>query len=425
MAHIEKIWAREILDSRGNPTIETDVTLDTGNSGRAAVPSGASKGQYEVLELRDGKNRYCGLGVQKAIQNVNSVIAPELKGCDISKLLEIDKTLIELDGTENKSSLGANAILSVSMATMKAYASYKNEPLFKTIGRDKAKILPVPFMNILNGGAHADNNIAIQEFMIVPLQFMYFSEALRAGVEIFHALKSILKEKGHNTAVGDEGGFAPNLKSHNEALDFIVQAIKQAGYKPGEEVCIALDVAANELYENSHYLLEGKELSSQDMISYYEELAGTYPIVSIEDGLAEDDRDGWKKLTEKLGHKLQIVGDDLYVTNSKRLEEGIRERWSNSILIKLNQIGTVSETLKTISQAQAANLTTIVSHRSGETEDTFIADLAVGTNSGQIKTGSACRSERMAKYNQLLRIEEQLGPHAVFPGKDIFYNLTR
>ncbi len=425
MAHIEKIRAREILDSRGNPTIETDVFLDTGHYGRAAVPSGASKGKYEALELRDGKNRYRGFGVQKAIQNVNTVIAPELKGRDVSKLLEIDQTLIELDGTENKSTLGANAILSVSMATMKAYASCKNEPLFKTIGRDKAKILPVPFMNILNGGAHADNNIAIQEFMVVPLQFMYFSEALRAGVEIFHALKSILKEKGHNTAVGDEGGFAPNLKSHNEALDFIVQAIKQAGYKPGEEVCIALDVAANELYENSYYVLEGKELSSQDMISYYEELAGTYPIVSIEDGLAEDDRAGWKKLMEKLGHQLQIVGDDLYVTNPKRLEEGIRERWSNSILIKLNQIGTVSETLKTISQAQAANLTTMVSHRSGETEDHFIADLAVGTNSGQIKTGSACRSERMAKYNQLLRIEEQLGASAIFPGKDIFYNLTR
>ncbi|MBI2608480.1 MAG: phosphopyruvate hydratase [Deltaproteobacteria bacterium] len=423
MASLKKIISREILDSRGNPTIETDIILDTGHVGRAAVPSGASTGSDEALELRDKNKRYCGKGVHKAVSYVNNIIAPELLGKDVSKLFEIDQKILSLDGTPNKSKLGANAILSVSMAVMKAYSVFKGEPLFRIIGRDKAKIMPVPLMNILNGGAHADNNLAIQEFMIMPLKFMTFSDALRAGVEVFHALKKKLKEKGHNTAVGDEGGFAPNLKSHSEALDFIMSAIEEAGYKPQEEICIALDVAANELYKGNHYEFEGKELESSDLISYYEEICGTYPIVSIEDGLAEKDFDGWKHLTQKLGNKVQIVGDDLYVTNPKKLEKGIEEKWSNSILIKLNQIGSVSETLQTIAAAQKANFSTIISHRSGETEDTFIADLAVGTNAGQIKTGSACRSERMAKYNQLLRIEEFLGQNAIFPGKDIFYNL--
>ena len=414
MAHIKKVCAREILDSRGNPTVECDVILDSGHMGRAAVPSGASKGKDEALELRDGKTRYNGKGVQKAVQNVNTVIAPELKDKDISKLLEIDRLLLDLDGTENKSTLGANAILSVSMAAMKAYASFKNEPLFKVIGRDKAKILPVPFMNILNGGAHADNNLDIQEFMIVPLQFMYFSEALRAGVEVFHALKEILKKNNCSTSVGDEGGFAPNLKTHREALDFMMDAIKQAGYTPGEHIALALDVASNEIYDGTHYKLEGKELTKDDLISYYEDLSGTYPIVSIEDGFAETDYDGWKKFTEKCGKKIQIVGDDLYVTNQKKLQQGIQNKWSNSILIKLNQIGSVSETLGTIAQAQAANFSTMISHRSGETEDTFIADLAVGVNAAQIKTGSLSRSERIAKYNQLMRIEEMLGEKAEF-----------
>ena len=424
MVKIKEIHGREIYDSRGTPTVECDVILDSGHMGRAAVPSGASKGKDEALELRDGKTRYNGKGVQKAVQNVNTVIAPELKDKDISKLLEIDRLLLDLDGTENKSTLGANAILSVSMAAMKAFASFKNEPLFKVIGRDKAKILPVPFMNILNGGAHADNNLDIQEFMIVPLQFMYFSEALRAGVEVFHALKEILKKNNCSTSVGDEGGFAPNLKTHREALDFMMDAIKKAGYTPGEHIALALDVASNEIYDGTYYKLEGKELTRSDLISYYEDLSGTYPIVSIEDGFAETDYDGWKKFTEKCGKKIQIVGDDLYVTNQKKLQQGIQNKWSNSILIKLNQIGSVSETLGTIAQAQAANFSTMISHRSGETEDTFIADLAVGVNAAQIKTGSLSRSERIAKYNQLLRIEEILGREAVYPGKDIFFNLS-
>src|SRR3989338_943410 len=424
MAHIKKVFAREILDSRGNPTVECDVVLDSGHWGRAAVPSGASKGSDEARELRDGKTMYNGKGVQTAVQNVNTLIAPELKDKDISKLLEIDHILKDLDGTENKSHLGANAMLSVSMAAMKAYASYKDEPLFKVIGRDKAKILPVPFMNILNGGAHADNNLDIQEFMIVPLQFMYFSEALRAGVEVFHALKEILKKNNCSTSVGDEGGFAPNLKTHREALDFMMDAIKKAGYKPGEQIALALDVASNEIYDGKFYKLEGKELNQDDLVSYYEELSGTYPIVSIEDGFAEKDYVGWKKFMEKCGKKIQIVGDDLYVTNQKKLQQGIQNRWSNSILIKLNQIGTVSETLGTIAQAQAAHFSTMISHRSGETEDTFIADLAVGVNAAQIKTGSASRSERIAKYNQLIRIEEILGREAIYPGKDIFFNLS-
>ncbi|MBI2026832.1 MAG: phosphopyruvate hydratase [Deltaproteobacteria bacterium] len=425
MACIEKIVSREIIDSRGYPTVETDVFLDTGHMGRAAVPSGASTGSEEALELRDhDSKKFLGKGVSKAISHVNHVLAPELLKMDITKLLDIDKLMIELDGTHNKSKLGANAILSVSMAAMRACAQFKEQPLFRFIGREKAKILPVPFMNVVNGGAHADNNVDIQEFMIVPLGFETFKQALRAGVEVFHSLKQILKKKNYSTAVGDEGGFAPNVSSHAEVLDFLMKAIEQAGYRPGDHIALALDVAASELYEDGFYRLENQNRSAKDLISFYEDLLNQYPIVSIEDGLAENDIEGWKQLTKTLGRRIQLVGDDLYVTNEKKLHKGIEEKWSNSILIKLNQIGTVSQTLNAVSMAQKAGWTSMISHRSGETEDTFIADLAVGTNAGQIKAGSLCRSERTAKYNQLLRIEEMLGVLAVFPGRDIFYNLN-
>ncbi|GAB4113065.1 MAG: phosphopyruvate hydratase [Candidatus Caldatribacteriota bacterium] len=423
MSEIFEVYAREILDSRGNPTIEVEVELESGVSGIAQVPSGASTGTHEALELRDGDTkRYLGKGVLKAVENVNEIIGPEIIGYDATDQLLIDKILIELDGTPNKSKLGANAVLGVSLATAKAAANFFGLPLYYYIGGINAKELPVPMMNILNGGKHADSGVDLQEFMIVPAGGVNFRESLRMGVETFHTLSKVLKEKGYNVAVGDEGGFAPNLKSSEEAIQLIVKAIEKAGFKPGEDIFIALDSAASELFQDGRYVFsrEGKTRNSAQMIDYYAELAKTYPIISIEDGLAEDDWEGWQKLTAKLGHKIQIVGDDLYVTDQNRLNRGIELKASNSILIKLNQIGTLTETLDTIETAKRGGFTAIVSHRSGETEDTTIADLAVATNIGQIKTGSLCRTDRIAKYNQLLRIEEQLGDSAVYRGKAVY-----
>ncbi len=427
MSEIMSVRAREILDSRGNPTVEVEVALESGVMGRAAVPSGASTGEREALELRDGdKSRYLGKGVLKAASHVNEIIAAELIGWEASDQVGIDKKLLELDGTDFKTKLGANALLGVSMACAKAAAEDAGLPLYQYIGGANAKELPLPMMNILNGGEHADNNVDIQEFMIMPAGASCFREALRMGSEIFHNLKKVLSAKGYNTAVGDEGGFAPDLKSNEEALQVIVEAIEAAGYKAGEDVLLALDVAASELYKDGKYVLENEAQpvkSAADMVALYEDLISRYPIISIEDGLAENDWDGWKLMTEKLGDKIQIVGDDLFVTNTKILKEGIDKGIANSILIKVNQIGTLTETLEAIEMAKRAGYTAVVSHRSGETEDTTIADLAVATNAGQIKTGSLCRSDRVAKYNQLLRIEDELDSTAVFCGKDVFYNL--
>jgi len=426
MSAIVDIYAREILDSRGNPTVEVDVTLEDGSFGRAAVPSGASTGAYEAVELRDGdEKRFLGKGVMKAVTNINTVIAPALLDADALDQAGIDGRLIELDGTPNKSKLGANAVLGVSLAVAKAAAAYTGLPLYRYIGGTNARVLPVPLMNILNGGKHADNNVDIQEFMVAPVGASSFAEALRIGAEVFQSLKGVLKKKGYNTAVGDEGGFAPNLSSNEEALEVIVEAIHRAGYKPGEDVGLAIDTAANELYRDGAYCLAGEGLtkSSAQMVEYYAALAGRYPIISIEDGLAEDDWEGWQHLTAELGRKIQIVGDDLFVTNTEKLEKGIRMGVANSILIKVNQIGTLTETLNTIEMAKQAGYTTVVSHRSGETEDVTIADLVVAVNAGQIKTGAPSRTERVAKYNQLLRIEEELDEAAVFKGRKVFYNL--
>ncbi|MBN1573497.1 MAG: phosphopyruvate hydratase [Deltaproteobacteria bacterium] len=428
MTTISDVFAREILDSRGNPTIEVDVHLESGVMGRASVPSGASTGEHEAVELRDGdKGRYLGKGVINARDNVINIIAPEIIGMNSLDQISVDKKLIELDGTENKSKLGANAIMGVSSATAKAAANALYLPLFRYLGGVSAKLLPVPMMNILNGGKHADNNVDIQEFMIFPLGADSFSSALMMGTEVFHNLKSVLKDKGLATSVGDEGGFAPNLGSNEEALELIVTAIKKAGYKPGEEVAIALDPAASEFFVNGKYVLkaENKELDSSGMVDYYEGLIKKYPIVSIEDGLSEDDWDGFCEMTGRLGDRVQIVGDDLYVTNTKRLKKGIEAGATNSILIKINQIGTLTETFSAIEMAKRAGFTAVVSHRSGETEDTVIADLTVAANTGQIKTGSASRTDRIAKYNQLLRIEENLGDSSEFIGKDVFYNLKK
>ncbi|MFC1617304.1 phosphopyruvate hydratase [Candidatus Margulisiibacteriota bacterium] len=426
MSIIADVYARQVLDSRGNPTIEVEVTTESGHLGRSIVPSGASTGSREALELRDGnKSVYMGKGVLKAVQHVNDVIAKELIGYDVCAQMEIDKVMLELDGTPNKGKLGANAILGVSMACARAAAEALDVPLYKYIGGTQAHILPVPMMNIINGGEHADNNVDIQEFMIMPVKATCFAEALRMGAEIFHNLKSVLKAKGLNTAVGDEGGFAPNLSSNEEAIQVILEAIKKAGYKPGEDILIALDAAASEMYEGGKYNLKGEGVikTSAEMVSYYEGLCNKYPIVSIEDGLDESDWDGWKLMTERLSEKIQIVGDDLFVTNVEILEKGIQKGIANSILIKVNQIGSVTETLAAIEMAKKAGYTAVISHRSGESEDTFIADLAVATNAGQIKTGSASRTDRIAKYNQLIRIEEELGVTAKFLGKDTFYNL--
>jgi len=423
MSSIFDIYAREILDSRGNPTIEVEVHLESGLMAIAQVPSGASTGTYEAVELRDEDNkRFNGKGVLKAVQNVNEVIAPELMGLDVLEQCYIDQVMIELDGTHNKGKLGANAILGVSLAAAKAAAGYLELPLYRYIGGTNAKELPVPFMNILNGGKHADSGIDLQEFMIVPVGGLNFAENYRMAAETFQSLKKVLKKAGYSVSVGDEGGFAPQLKSSDEALEVIVEAINQAGYQPGKDIYIALDAAASEFYKDGKYILtrEGVQRTAEEMISYYKKLVEKFPIISIEDGLAEDDWDNWSKLTERLGAKIQIVGDDLYVTNKVRLQKGIQLHASNSILIKLNQIGTLTETLDTIEMAKRAGLTNLISHRSGETEDTTIADLAVATNVGQIKTGSLCRTDRIAKYNQLLRIEEELGEQAIYRGKEVF-----
>jgi len=423
--YIKDIKAREILDSRGNPTVEVDVILDNGIIGRAAVPSGASTGSREALELRDNdKSRYNGKGVLKAVKNINEKIKPALLNMNPLLQTEIDNKMIELDGTENKSKLGANAILGVSIATAKASALALGLPLYKYIGGTNAKIVPVPMLNILNGGKHADNNVDFQEYMIAPAGLPSFKEAIRAASEIYHSLKSILKSKNLVTAVGDEGGFAPDLKSNEEPLELILQSIEKAGYKPGKEIFICLDPAASEFYENGKYILkaENKKLSPDEMVQYYKKLVDSFPIISIEDGMAEQDWDGWKILTDTLGKKIQLVGDDVFVTNSKILAEGIKKGIANSILIKLNQIGTLTETLDTIELAKKNGYTSVVSHRSGETEDNTIADLAVAVNIGMIKTGAPARSERLAKYNQLIRIEEELGNSAVFAGIKAFKN---
>jgi enolase len=427
--NILNIKGREILDSRGNPTVEVELTLESGIYVHAAVPSGASTGTHEALELRDGdKRRYKGKGVLKAVKNIDEIIAPALVGKNVLEQKSIDGVMIELDGTPGKSKLGANAILGVSMAAAKAGAAFSGLPLYRYLGGVGAVELPVPMLNILNGGSHGGNSIDLQEFMIMPVGAVNFREALRISSEIFHTLKGIIKKKGYSTAVGDEGGFAPNLKSNEEALELIKLAIEEAQYKPGEDVLIALDPAASEFYEKGKYVFKkstGRKLSSAEMVDFYVELVDNFPIISIEDGLAEDDWDGWEIMTEKLGDKIQIMGDDLYVTNRERFQRGLDLGITNSILIKLNQIGTVTETIETIKMAQRNNCTAVVSHRSGETEDTFIADLAVGLSTGQIKTGSISRSERIAKYNQLLRIEEELGTTAVYKGRDTFYNLHK
>jgi len=428
MSSIIDIYAREVLDSRGNPTVEVEVYTEVGAFGSAIVPSGASTGAHEAVELRDGdKSRYLGKGVLKAVENVNTTIADEIVGFDVFDQVGIDNAMIELDGTPNKGKLGANAILGVSIAVAKAAADEMGMELYEYLGGVNGKVLPAPMMNILNGGEHADNNVDIQEFMVMPLGAPNFREALRMGAEVFHSLKSVLKSKGLNTAVGDEGGFAPNLESNEEALETIVEAIKKAGYKPGEDIYLALDVAATEMYEDGKYNFKGEGVvrTTDEMIEYYETLSEKYPIISIEDGLSEDDWDGWEKLTEKLGKKIQLVGDDLFVTNVERLQKGIDLKVANSILIKLNQIGTITETLDAIELAKKHGYTAVVSHRSGETEDTTIADLVVATNAGQIKTGSASRTDRIAKYNRLLRIEDRLGDIAKYDGIKSFYNLGK
>ncbi len=427
MSLIEEVWAREILDSRGNPTVEAEVILEDGTSGRAAVPSGASTGEHEAVELRDGDpSRYLGKGVMKAVENVNEKIAYELEGLDALDQTLVDEALLALDGTENKSNLGANALLAVSMANARAAAAFQELPLYRYIGGVNAKTLPVPMMNIINGGAHADNNVDFQEFMIMPVGAESFSEALRAGAEIFHSLKKVLSSRGYATSVGDEGGFAPNLKSNEEAIETILEAIDKAGYKAGENVMIALDPASSEFYSNGKYVFkksDKRELTSTEMADYWIDWTNKYPIISIEDGMAESDWDGWKYITDQIGKKVQLVGDDLFVTNTKFLQKGIDLGCANSILIKVNQIGTLTETLDAIELAKTHNMTAVISHRSGETEDSFIADLAVATNAGQIKTGSLSRSDRIAKYNQLLRIEEDLDSAARFPGRKAFYQI--
>ncbi len=431
MPIITDVQAREVLDSRGNPTVEVEVFTESGAFGRAIVPSGASTGEYEAVELRDGdKARYLGKGVLKAVDNVNNVIAPELIGnYSVLDQVSIDKMMIELDGTENKGNLGANAILGVSLAVARAGADYLDLPLYQYIGGVNSKQLPVPMMNILNGGEHADNNVDIQEFMVMPVGAESFRHALRMGAEIFHSLKAVLKESGHNTAVGDEGGFAPNLTSNEEALSTIVTAIERAGYKPGEEVMLAMDVASSELYsdEDGKYHLDGEGVAktSEEMVAWYEELTSKYPIISIEDGLDENDWEGHKMLTDRIGDRVQLVGDDLFVTNTKKLSRGIEEGVGNAILVKVNQIGTLTETLDAIEMAKRAGYTAIISHRSGESEDTTIADIAVATNAGQIKTGAPSRTDRVAKYNQLLRIEDQLSDTAQYNGIQSFYNIKR
>lgn len=426
MAAIIETFAREILDSRGNPTVEVEVYLEDGTIGRAAVPSGASTGAFEACELRDGdKARYGGKGVLKAVENVNSIIGPAIQGFDATEQVAIDKLMIQLDGTDNKSKLGANAILGVSMAVARAAAQSLNLPLYQYLGGFNAKELPVPMMNIMNGGAHADNNVDIQEFMIMPVGAASFAEGLRACAEVYHTLKNVLKAKGLSTGVGDEGGFAPNLDSNEEALEVICQAITEAGYEPGKDFRLAIDAASSEFFENGQYNLagEGKVKTAAEMVDFYEYLVGKYPIVSIEDGLAEEDWDGWKVLTERLGKKVQLVGDDLFVTNSQRLAKGIELGVANSILVKVNQIGTLTEAFEAMELAKRNGYTCVVSHRSGETEDAIIADIAVAVNAGQIKTGAPARSERVAKYNQLLRIEENLYETAQYKGNDVFYNL--
>ena len=428
MTAITKIHAREILDSRGNPTLEAEVTLDDGSFGRALVPSGASTGSKEAVELRDGdKTRYLGKGVLKAVANVNGPIAQALQGLDASDQAALDRRLIDLDGTENKGRLGANALLGVSLANAHAMATSKKMPLWQHLANGRAPVLPVPMMNIINGGAHADNNVDLQEFMVLPVGFDSFSEALRCGTEIFHALKAVLKGRGLSTAVGDEGGFAPDLRSNSEALDTILEAIGKAGYKAGEDVLLGLDVASSEFFDNGKYHLvgEGKRLTSEQFVDFLAGWAAQYPIATIEDGMDEGDWTGWKLLTDKLGDKVQLVGDDLFVTNPKIFRQGIDQGVANAILIKVNQIGTLTETLEAIAMADAARFAAIVSHRSGETEDTTIADIAVATTATQIKTGSLCRSDRVAKYNQLLRIEEQLGGAAKYAGRDAFVSLKR
>jgi enolase len=420
---ISKVLAREILDSRGNPTVEVEVVLSGGASGRAAVPSGASTGQHEALELRDGGRRYLGRGVLKAVEHVNRSIGPKLRGRDARRQAEIDRFMIDLDGTPSKQRLGANAILGVSLAVAKAAAAAAKQPLFRYLGGARATMLPVPLMNILNGGVHADNSVDLQEFMVVPVGARTFAEALRMGAETFHALKAVLKEKGHSTGVGDEGGFAPRLASNQEAVELILVAIERAGYRAGRQIALALDPAASEFFDAGEYVFrksDGSRRSSASMVDFYGDWVSRYPIVSIEDGLSEDDWEGWSTLTRKLDRKIQLVGDDLFVTNPERLRRGIEAGVGNSILIKLNQIGTLTETLETIECAKRAGYTTVISHRSGETEDATIADLAVAVNAGQIKTGSACRGERTAKYNQLLRIEQILGRRAVYPGRTAF-----
>jgi enolase len=427
MTQIDHLHAREILDSRGNPTVEADVVLVGGVMGRAAVPSGASTGEHEAVELRDGDpKRFGGKGVLKAVNNINDVIAPEMKGKNALDQTGIDRRLIELDGSPNKSNLGANALLAASLATARAAAASQRLPLYRYLGGAEANTLPVPMMNIINGGAHADNNVDFQEFMIVPVGAERFSEALRMGAEIFHTLKSVLKKKGYATSVGDEGGFAPNLKSNEEAIETILDAIEQAGYEIRTDVLLALDPAASEFYDGKSYVFkksDGRKFSSEQMISFWKEWADKYPIISIEDGMAENDWDGWKALTDKIGQSIQLVGDDLFVTNTKFLQKGIERGVANSILIKVNQIGTLTETLECIELAKSHGRTSVISHRSGETEDSFIADLAVATNAGQIKTGSLSRSDRIAKYNQLLRIEEELGAAARYPGRSAFVAL--
>ena len=427
MSIIEQVWAREILDSRGNPTIEAEVILEDGTKGRAAVPSGASTGEHEAVELRDGDEfRYLGKGVLKAVENVNDKIFSEIQGLDCLDQTLIDETMLALDGTSNKSELGANAMLAVSLANARAAASLLEMPLYRYLGGVNAKTLPVPMMNILNGGAHADNNVDFQEFMVMPVGAESFAEALRVGAEIFHNLKSVLKSRGYSTSVGDEGGFAPNLKSNEEAVETILEAIEKSGYIAGENVMLALDPAASEFFSDGKYVFkksDKRELSSEEMAAYWVDWCDKYPIISIEDGMAESDWEGWISLTEQVGDRVQLVGDDLFVTNVHFLERGIEEGAANSILIKVNQIGTLTETLDAIELAKTNNMTTVISHRSGETEDTFIADLAVATNAGQIKTGSLCRSDRVAKYNQLLRIEEDLGDSARYPGRKAFFQL--
>lgn len=425
MSFITNIHARQILDSRGNPTVEVDLHTSDGSMGRAAVPSGASTGKHEAVELRDGdKKKYLGKGVLKAINNINDKLAEELYGIDVTKQREIDELMLEIDGTDNKSKIGANATLAVSMAAAKAAAKTTGLPLYRYVGGANAKTLPVPMMNILNGGAHADNKIDFQEFMVVPTGAATFAEGLRWGVEIFHHLKSVLKDKGYSTNVGDEGGFAPDIKSNEEAIETVLKAIEKAGYKPGEQVSIAMDAAISELWDAKtkkyHFHKSGgAKMSSEELVAYWVNWCKKYPIVSIEDGMDEDDWKGWKALTDALGNKVQLVGDDLFVTNVQRLEKGITENIANGLLVKVNQIGTLSETIDAVSMAQHAGYNTIMSHRSGETEDYTIADLAVALNCGQIKTGSASRSDRMAKYNQLLRIEEELGSSAYYPGKKL------